>query len=108
MEEPISLETPVGDNEESRLADFLEDDELHRPHVAVDSQARTAEVRAALASLPERERTVIELRYGLGGGEPMTLEDVGRTYGVTRERIRQLEQRALVKLTALRAAGRFG
>ena len=107
-EEPVSLEAPVGDEEESSLGDFIEDDELQRPHVAVDSKLRGEEILRVLASLSEREREVIELRYGLGGGEPMTLEEVGRHFGVTRERIRQIETRTLFKLNAMRRAGRFG
>jgi RNA polymerase primary sigma factor len=104
----VSLETPVGDEEQSNLGDFLEDDELSRPETAIDLEVRRAEVTAAVAMLPEREREVLELRYGLGGGDAMTLEDVGREFGVTRERVRQVESRALLKLKALRAAGRLG
>jgi RNA polymerase primary sigma factor len=107
-QEPVSLETPVGDEEQSNLGDFLEDDELRRPETAVDLEARRAEVTAAVAMLPERERQVLELRYGLGGGDAMTLEDVGRAFGVTRERVRQVETRALLKLKALRVGGRLG
>jgi RNA polymerase primary sigma factor len=106
-QEPVSLETPVGDEEDSSLGDFIEDDELQRPHVAVDAASQAAAIRRVVASLPERERVVLELRYGLGGDEPMTLEDVGRAFGVTRERVRQVESRALAKLKALRAAGRL-
>jgi RNA polymerase primary sigma factor len=106
-QEPVSLETPVGDEEDSSLGDFIEDDELQRPHVAVDSKLRGEEIRGVLSSLSHRERKVIELRYGLGGGEPMTLEEVGKYFGVTRERIRQIETRTLFKLKSMRAAGRF-
>jgi RNA polymerase primary sigma factor len=106
-QEPVSLETPVGDEDDSNLGDFIEDDELQRPHVAVDSKLRGEEIQGVLSSLSHRERKVIELRYGLGGGEPMTLEEVGRYFGVTRERIRQIETRTLFKLKSMRAAGRF-
>jgi RNA polymerase primary sigma factor len=106
-QEPVSLETPVGDEEDSSLGDFIEDDELQRPHVAVDSKLRGEEIQGVLSSLSHRERKVIELRYGLGGGEPMTLEEVGKYFGVTRERIRQIETRTLFKLKSMRAAGRF-
>src|SRR3954454_2111205 len=106
-QEPVSLETPVGDEDDSSLGDFIEDDELQRPHVAVDSKLRGEEINGVLSSLSHRERKVIELRYGLGGGEPMTLEEVGRYFGVTRERIRQIETRTLFKLKSMRAAGRF-
>jgi RNA polymerase primary sigma factor len=106
-QEPVSLETPVGDEDDSSLGDFIEDDELQRPHVAVDSKMRGEELQGVLSSLSHRERKVIELRYGIGGGEPMTLEEVGRYFGVTRERIRQIETRTLFKLKSMRAAGRF-
>jgi RNA polymerase primary sigma factor len=106
-QEPVSLETPVGDEDDSSLGDFIEDDELQRPHVAVDSKLRGEELQGVLSSLSHRERKVIELRYGIGGGEPMTLEEVGRYFGVTRERIRQIETRTLFKLKSMRAAGRF-
>jgi RNA polymerase primary sigma factor len=106
-QEPVSLETPVGDEDDSSLGDFIEDDELQRPHVAVDSKMRGEELAGVLSSLSHRERKVIELRYGIGGGEPMTLEEVGRYFGVTRERIRQIETRTLFKLKSMRAAGRF-
>ncbi len=106
-QEPISLETPVGDEDDSNLGDFIEDDEVTRPHTAIDSKARGEELQSVLGSLSHRERKVLELRYGLTGEEPMTLEDVGRYFGVTRERIRQIENRTLYKLKAMRAAGRF-
>ena len=106
-QEPVSLETPVGDEDDSSLGDFIADDELQRPHVAVDSKMRGEELQGVLSSLSHRERKVIELRYGIGGGEPMTLEEVGRYFGVTRERIRQIETRTLFKLKSMRAAGRF-
>jgi RNA polymerase primary sigma factor len=106
-QEPISLETPVGDEDDSNLGDFIEDDEVTRPHTATDTKLRREELQAVLGSLSHRERTVLELRYGLNGEEPMTLEDVGRHFGVTRERIRQIETRTLFKLKAMRAAGHF-
>ncbi len=107
-QEPVSLESPVGDEDQSTLGDFVEDDELLRPGAAIDREAGRAEVAAAVAMLPERERQVLELRFGLGGGESMTLEEVGREFGITRERVRQVETRALLKLQALRGTGRFG
>jgi RNA polymerase primary sigma factor len=106
-QEPVSLETPVGDEDDSSLGDFIEDDEERRPHVAVDNKLRSEELGAVLRSLPHRERRVIELRYGLTGEDPMTLEEVGRYFGVTRERIRQIETRTLFKLKMLRDAGRL-
>jgi len=106
-QEPVSLETPVGDEDDSSLGDFIEDDELRRPHVAVDLKLRTEELDAVLGTLADRERRVIELRYGLRGEDPMTLEQVGRHFGVTRERIRQIETRTLFKLKTFRDGGRL-
>ena len=106
-QEPVSLETPVGDEDDRRLADFIEDDERQRPHVAVDSRIRQEELQGMLSRLPQRDRRVIELRYGIGGSEPMTLEEVGRYFGVTRERVRQIETRTRSRLQAMRAPGRY-
>ncbi len=106
-QEPVSLETPVGDEDDSSLGDFIEDDELARPHVAIDTKLRREELQGVLALLSHRERKVLELRYGLAGEDSMTLEEVGRYFGVTRERIRQIETRTLFKLKSMRAAGRF-
>jgi RNA polymerase primary sigma factor len=106
-QEPISLETPVGDEDDSSLGDFIEDDELARPHMAIDKKFRAEELQSVLGALSHRERKVIELRYGLTGEDPMTLEEVGRYFGVTRERIRQIETRTLFKLKSMRSAGRF-
>ena len=97
-QEPVSLETPVGGEEDAALGDFIEDEEGTRPHVAVHKKLRREDVAAVLATLPHRERKVLELRYGLQGDEPKTLEEVGQAFGVTRERIRQIETRTLVKL----------
>jgi RNA polymerase primary sigma factor len=96
--EPVSLETPVGDGEESSLGDFVEDFEDARPQAEALARARREEVAAALAELSFRERHVLQLRYGLLGGESRTLEDVGRELGITRERVRQIELRALRRL----------
>jgi RNA polymerase primary sigma factor len=101
-QEPVSLESPVGDDEDSSLGEFIEDEEGSRPHVAVAVKLRREEVDAVLGSLSFRERRVLELRYGLNGDEPKTLEDVGRYFGVTRERIRQIESRTLIKLKTFR------
>jgi RNA polymerase primary sigma factor len=106
-QEPVSLETPVGDEDDSSLGDFIEDDEGQRPHVAIDSKMQAEEVQGVLSRLTPRERRVLELRYGIGGSEPMTLEEVGRYFGVTRERVRQIEMRTRFKLQSMRAAGRF-
>jgi RNA polymerase primary sigma factor len=98
---PVSLEKPVGDEDESELGDFVADEEVAEPFEEASEHLQREGVRRALDSLPERERQVIELRYGLSGAEPLTLEEVGRTFGVTRERIRQIETNTLKKLRAL-------
>jgi RNA polymerase primary sigma factor len=98
---PVSLEKPVGDEDESELGDFVADDAVLEPFEEASEHLQKEGVRNALNALPERERQVIELRYGLAGGEPLTLEEVGRTFGVTRERIRQIENNTLKKLQRL-------
>jgi len=98
---PVSLEKPVGDEDESELGDFVPDEEVAEPFEEASEHLQREGVRRALDALPERERQVIELRYGLSGLEPLTLEEVGRTFGVTRERIRQIETNTLKKLRAL-------
>jgi RNA polymerase primary sigma factor len=94
QEDPVSLETPVGEGD-SQFSDMLEDVNADRPHHATAHVEQEDELSVALEGLPERERQVVELRYGLDGEKPRTLEQVGRTLGVTRERVRQLEARAL-------------
>ncbi len=98
---PVSLEKPVGDEDESELGDFVADDAVLEPFEEASEHLQQEGVRKALEALPERERQVIELRYGLTGLEPLTLEEVGRTFGVTRERIRQIENNTLKKLKRL-------
>jgi RNA polymerase primary sigma factor len=98
---PVSLEKPVGDEDESELGDFVADDAVLEPFEEASEHLQKEGVRRALEALPERERQVIELRYGLSGAEPLTLEEVGRTFGVTRERIRQIENNTLKKLKRL-------
>ena len=95
---PISLEKPIGEDEESELGDFVRDDTEPTPFDTATLNLRREDIERALESLPERERRVIELRYGLTGDRPRTLEDVGRAFGVTRERIRQIQDEALKKL----------
>jgi RNA polymerase primary sigma factor len=102
-QEPVSLEAPTRDEEEGELGHFIEDDEHARPAQATDRKLRREEVSQALEQLSHRERKVLELRYGLAGGDPMTLEEIGRHFGITRERIRQIEGRALLKLQNARA-----
>jgi RNA polymerase primary sigma factor len=98
---PVSLEKPVGDEDDSELGDFVADDTVAEPFEEASEHLQKEGVRKALGALPERERQVIELRYGLTGMEPMTLEEVGNTFGVTRERIRQIENNTLKKLQHL-------
>src|SRR3954453_22873731 len=98
---PVSLEKPVGDEDESELGDFVADDAVLEPFEEASEHLQKEGVKRALEALPARERRVIELRYGLAGAEPLTLEEVGRTFGVTRERIRQIENNTLKKLKRL-------
>jgi RNA polymerase primary sigma factor len=98
---PVSLEKPIGEEEESALGDFVQDDQAESPLDTAQLSLRREDIENALAALPERERQVIELRFGLKGGQPRTLEEVGRAFGVTRERIRQIENNTLKKLEHL-------
>jgi RNA polymerase primary sigma factor len=95
---PVSLEKPIGENEDAKLGDLVEDELV---------SLRCDDIEHALAALPERERQVIELRFGLHGGQPRTLDEVGRTFGVTRERIRQIENSTLKTLASLPEAQRL-
>jgi len=97
-EEPVSLERPVGDEDSSSLGDFIEDDEALAPMDAAAREMLREQVQNALAALSERERQVLELRFGLIDGKDHTLEEVSRYFNVTRERIRQIEAKALRKL----------
>jgi RNA polymerase primary sigma factor len=97
-EEPVSLERPVGDEESSQLGDFIEDDDALEPMDAAAREMLREQVQSALAVLSERERQVLELRFGLTDGKDHTLEEVSRYFNVTRERIRQIEAKALRKL----------
>ena len=97
-QEPVSLETPIGEEEDSHLGDFIEDRNAPAPPDAAMGQLRKEEVANALGTLTERERRVIQLRFGIDDGRGRTLEEVGRDFGVTRERIRQIEAKAIRKL----------
>jgi RNA polymerase primary sigma factor len=97
-EEPISLEHPVGDEDSSQLGDFIEDSDALEPMDAASREMLREQVQSALAALSERERQVLELRFGLVDGRDHTLEEVSRYFNVTRERIRQIEAKALRKL----------
>src|SRR3954454_11993429 len=98
---PVSLEKPVGDEEESEFGHFLTDDTAPLPDEPAEIELRKATLVRNLATLSHRERRVLELRYGLNGEHPRTLDEVGRTFNVTRERIRQIENQSLKKLRAL-------
>jgi RNA polymerase primary sigma factor len=106
-QQPVSLEKPIGEEEESELGDFVEDQTAESPFELASENLRRENVRRALAALPAREREVIEMRFGLSGGRPRTLEEVGRAFNVTRERIRQIENHTLKKLEALPEAQRL-
>jgi RNA polymerase primary sigma factor len=107
-QEPVSLEAPVGAGEgDARLGDFIADDALERPLEIVANRLRDADVQEVLATLPWRERRVIELRYGLADEGPMTLEDIGAEVGLTRERVRQIESKTLAMLKNSASAGKL-
>ena len=96
--DPVSLDTPIGEEDDSHLGDFIEDDSALSPADSAAFSMRREELNTALESLTDRERQVVELRFGLRDGRARTLEEVGREFNVTRERIRQIEAKALRKL----------
>jgi RNA polymerase primary sigma factor len=98
---PISLEKPVGDDDESEFGHFLADERAAAPDESAETTMRKETLRRVLSMLSARERRVLELRYGLNGQHPRTLDEVGRTFNVTRERVRQIENQSLKKLQAL-------
>jgi RNA polymerase primary sigma factor len=98
---PVSLEKPVGDEDDSELGDFVADENTESPFETASDNLQREDVRRCLAALPCRDREVLELRYGLNGRQPMTLEEVGEAFGVTRERIRQIENNTLKRLKGL-------
>jgi RNA polymerase primary sigma factor len=102
-QEPISLETPIGEEEDSHLGDFIEDQEAIAPAEAASVMLLKEKMADVLKNLTERERKVLVLRFGLEDGHQRTLEEVGQEFGVTRERIRQIEAKALRKPTRERA-----
>jgi RNA polymerase primary sigma factor len=104
---PVSLEKPIGENEDAKLGELVEDELAESPFDVASVSLRCDDIKHALAALPERERQVIELRFGLHGGQPRTLDEVGRTFGVTRERIRQIENSTLKTLASLPEAQRL-
>jgi RNA polymerase primary sigma factor len=98
-QEPVSLAAPVGEDS-TELGELIEDERLLKPGEDMAEMQRDTRVADLVAELPYRERTILELRYGLGGGQQHTLEEVGRRFGVTRERVRQIETRTLRRLAA--------
>ena len=98
---PISLEKPVGEGEETELVDLVKDENQMEPFDEASLNMRSEGVRKVLDGLTERERQVIEMRYGLGGFDPRTLEQCGEAFGVTRERVRQIETSTLRKIKGL-------
>jgi RNA polymerase primary sigma factor len=98
-QEPVSLETPVGEEDDSSIGDFVPDDKQEAPEQAVTSMHLKDQLNEVLGTLTDREQKVLRLRYGLDDGKPRTLEEVGREFGVTRERIRQIEAKAMRKLS---------
>ena len=97
-QEPVSLETPIGEEDDSHLGDFIEDHTALAPADAASHQLLKEQVKDALNGLTQREREVLQLRFGLDDGRSRTLEEVGKEFRVTRERIRQIEAKALRKL----------
>ncbi len=97
-QEPVSLETPIGEEEDSNLGDFIEDEDAPAPANAASYSLLKEQIDQVLDSLTDREKRVLELRFGIEDGRPRTLEEVGKEFGVTRERIRQIESKALRKL----------
>ena len=97
-QEPVSLETPIGEEDDSHLGDFIKDENNMSPEEYATNEMLKDEISEVLLTLTEREEKVIRLRFGLEDGKSRTLEEVGQMFGVTRERIRQIEAKALRKL----------
>ena len=97
-QEPVSIDMPIGEEEDSNLGDFIEDQKALAPADAASHQMLKEQMERVLGQLSDRERNVLELRFGLEDGRARTLEEVGKAFGVTRERIRQIEAKALRKL----------
>jgi len=98
---PLSLENPVGDDEESEFGHFIEDENAPLPEEAADKSFREEALTKCLESLRDRERRVLEMRFGLNGEPPRSLDEIGRAFNVSRERIRQIENQSLKKLRSL-------
>ena len=98
----MSLETPSGEGEDALLGELIEDQEAIEPLAAAIEAERRAQVEHLLSALPQRERRVIELRFGLKDGQPHTLSEIGQQFGISRERVRQIEAKTLAKLRSFR------
>ncbi len=105
--EPVSLESPVGEEDDSHLGDFIEDDSNSEPAEAVSQTMLRQQIMEILDTLSEREAKVLRLRYGLDDGRPRTLEEVGKEFNVTRERVRQIEAKALRKIRSPNRSGKL-
>jgi len=97
-QESVSLDTPIGEEEDSSLGDFIEDTKTPEPSSTVSKNLLKEQLDSVLDTLTDREKRILELRFGIEDGRPRTLEEVGKEFGVTRERIRQIEAKALRKL----------
>jgi RNA polymerase primary sigma factor len=97
-QKPLSLETPIGEEEDSRLEDFIEDKEMISPQEAAISSSMTKQIQRVLSTLNEREGKILRMRFGIGEKHDHTLDEVGQYFELTRERIRQIEEKALRKL----------
>ena len=106
--DPVSLETPIGEEDDSHLGDFIEDKDAVSPSEYTTKSLLKDELRSVMKELTDREERVLRLRYGLDDDRPRTLEEVGKEFGVTRERIRQIEAKAIRKLRHPARAKRFG
>ena len=106
-QEPLSLENPVGEEGDAQLGDFLQDEQAVAPLEAVGEVMQREQVADVLGMLTQRERQIIELRFGLKGGQARTLDEVGRRFGLTRERIRQIEAKTMAKLKSYRESQRL-
>ena len=104
---PISLETPIGEEEDSRLEDFIEDKEAISPQEAVISSNMARQIQKVLSTLNQREEKIVRMRFGIGEKHDHTLGEVGQYFELTRERIRQIEEKALTKLKHSSRAGKL-
>src|SRR5204862_8219394 len=105
---PVSLSKPVGNEDESEFGQFLTDENQELPHEAAEVTMRKETLKKIVHTLSRRQRQVLEIRFGLDGQPPRTLDEVGRTFDVTRERIRQIENQSLRKLRGLADAAKLG